>query len=268
MKKYNSIFFLLFILLVMGAFASMAQNSYGLKIMGAVSFIFGIVFLVELITAVRKKENLDVYSVLELAGLFMLSVIFGFRVFYIHFPYIEIVFSAVAIMLAFIYLRKMMIRFRHFNSRNKLMARFVLAFHFSVLMFLVSLAMLPFYPINSRILGALAMVILVGFFIAGIFRRNLLVDGEKMSAFSMARQLKDHSIIIVFLFVLFSFYFVFNKLNLLPGIYSDEFPRAYYKLVDDASSKKEKPVDGMYRHEVFMEKYRQFLENNKTVNRY
>ncbi len=127
--------------------------------------------------------------------------------------------------------------------------------------------MLPFFPLNAQVLGALALVILAGFFVMGIFRRNLLVDGEKMSAFSMVRKLKDHSIIIVFLFVLFSLYFIFNKLTLLPGIYSDEFPRAYYKLVDDASSKKEKPVEGRYRHEEFMEKYREFVEHNKTGER-
>jgi hypothetical protein len=267
MKKYNSIFFLLFILLVMGAFASMAQNSYGMKIMGAVAFIFGFIFLIELITSLRKKENLDVYSVLELAGLFILSVIFGLRVFYIHFSYIEVIFAAVAIMLAVIYLRKMIIRFRHFNYRNRTIAQLVLAFHLSVILFLVSLALLPFYPTYSTVVGALALVLLIVFFIIGISKKNLLVDGEKISAFVMVRQLKDHSIIIVFLFLLFSFYLVFNRLNLLPGIYSDEFPRAYYKLVNDASSKKEKPVDGKYKHEEFMEKYRQFLENNKTSKR-
>lgn len=267
MKKFNSIFFLLFILLVMGAFASMAQNSYGLKIMGGVAFIFGFIFLVELITSLRKKENLDVDSVLELAGLFILSVIFGLRVFYIHFPYIEVVFAVVAFMLAVIYLRKMILRFQYFKSRNRIMAQLVLAFHTSVILFLVSLAILPFYPTYSMIVGALALVILIVFFVIGISGKSILVDGEKMSAFTMVRQLKDHSIIIVSLFLLFSFYSVFNKLNLLPGIYSDEFPRAYYKLVDDASSKKEKPVDGKYKHEEFMEKYRQFLENNKTGKR-
>ena len=46
MRKFNTIYYLLFILLVMGAFASMAQNSYGLKIMGAVAFIFGLLLIV------------------------------------------------------------------------------------------------------------------------------------------------------------------------------------------------------------------------------
>ena len=43
MKKLNVIYLFLFILLVMGAFASMAQNSYGLKILGGVAFFFAFI---------------------------------------------------------------------------------------------------------------------------------------------------------------------------------------------------------------------------------
>ena len=34
MKKLNSIFFLLFLLLITGGFAAIAQNSYGMQLMG------------------------------------------------------------------------------------------------------------------------------------------------------------------------------------------------------------------------------------------
>ena len=51
MKNYNPIYYFLFILLVTGAFASMAQNSYGIKMMGGVAFAFGLVFLVEFFSA-------------------------------------------------------------------------------------------------------------------------------------------------------------------------------------------------------------------------
>ncbi len=55
MKKFNTIYYLLFILLVMGAFAAMAQNNYGLNIMGGVAFVFALVFLVEFISVLRTK---------------------------------------------------------------------------------------------------------------------------------------------------------------------------------------------------------------------
>jgi hypothetical protein len=90
-----------------------------------------------------------------------------------------------------------------------------------------------------------------------------LTDGADISAFRMITYFKDHSIILASLFLLFSLYFGFNKAGLIPGIYSDEFPQAYYKLVNDAASKNEKPVDGKYNYEKFKEQYDQFLKHNK-----
>lgn len=267
MKKYNPIYYLLFILLVMGAFASMAQNSYGLKIMGGVAFIFGIVFIVELITVLLKKDKKDVYVLLELTGLSLLSIIFGLRVFYIRFPYIEFLFAAAGVLLVLVYLRKMILRFRHFQPRNIFLARLVLVFHLSIILFLISLAMVPFAPGITEIAGAGAFVLLLGFIVAGFFKGDLLADGENISAFNMVRHFKDHSIVIGTLILLFSLYIGFNRIGVLPGIYSDEFPRAYFELVNKATSKKEKPVDGKYKYEEFMKKYEQFLKNNNIKDR-
>jgi hypothetical protein len=103
--------------------------------------------------------------------------------------------------------------------------------------------------------------LLLGFIVAGFFRKDLLVDGENISAFKMVTYFKDHSIIIISLFLLFSLYVGFNRVGLLPGIYSDEFPQAYYDLVDKAASREEKPISGRYKHEEFKVKYDQFLKH-------
>ena len=83
-----------------------------------------------------------------------------------------------------------------------------------------------------------------------------------MSAFKLVKHFQDHSIIIVCLFLLFSLYFGLNRIGILPGVYSDEFPKAYLELVNKASSGKAKPVDGKYKYEEFMDKYQQFLKHN------
>lgn len=263
MKKYNTIFYLLFILLVMGTFASMAQYSYGLRIMGGVAFVFGLVFLGEFIMGLRKKnEERNIYELVEPLCLFVLSVIFGFRVFYIHFPFIELLFAAAAILLAVVYVVKMTFRFRHFQSRNIFLSRLLVAYHGSIILFLGALAMMPFAPKIGEAVGAAALILLIGFIVAGVLKKNLLVDGENVSADKMVRRFRDHSVIIVSLFLLLSLYIGFNRIGILPDIYSDEFPRAYFKLVDDASSRKEKSADGKYKYEEFMEKYQQFLKHH------
>ncbi len=84
-----------------------------------------------------------------------------------------------------------------------------------------------------------------------------------MTAFKMVRQFKDHSIIILSLFLLMAIYIGFNRIGVLPGIYSDEFPRSYFQLVNNAATGKEKPVEGIYKHELFKEKYDRFIKNIK-----
>lgn len=261
MKKFNTIYYLLFILLVMGAFAAMAQNNYGLNIMGGVAFVFALVFLVEFISVLRTKDKRDVYSLIEPACLFLLSFIFGLRVFYIYFPNVELLFAGAGLLLALVFLRKMILRFRQLQLKNSLLAMLVLVFHLSIIVFLISLVLVPFAPKIAEVAGAGALILLLGFIVAGFFRKDLLVDGENISAFKMVTHFKDHSIIIVSLFLLFSLYVGLNRIGVLPVIYTDEFPQAYYKLVNDAASKKEKPVDGRYKHEEFKKKYDQFLKH-------
>ena len=144
MKKYNALYYLFFILLVMGAFASMAQNNYGLKIMGGVAFVFGLVFLLEFISLFNKKEYKNVEALVETACLFLISVIFGCRVFYIQFSYIELLFAGAGIVLLLFYLRKMILRFRQTQPQNGMLAILMLSFHLSIILFLVSLVMVPF----------------------------------------------------------------------------------------------------------------------------
>jgi hypothetical protein len=266
MKKYNPIYYLLFILLVMGAFASMAQNSYGLKIMGGVGFAFALLFLMEFIFVLRGKDNKDVSVVIEPVCLFLLSFIFGLRVFYLRFSYVELLFTMAGTLLMLIYLQKMVVNFRQIQPKNNLMAMIMLVFHLSIILFFVSLIIVPFSQKISEIAGIIAFILLLGFIAIGLLKRDLLVDGERISAFRMVTYLKDHSIIIVSLFLLFSFYFGFNKIGLIPGVYSDEFPQAYFKLIGDVTKRNEKPVNGKYKYEEFKEQYDQFLKHSKIQN--
>jgi len=266
MKKYNPIYYLLFILLVMGTFASMAQNSYGLKIMGGVALAFGLIFLLEFINALGKKETKDGYALAELAAMIVFSAIFGCRIFNIHFPYIEWMFAAAGAWLVFFYIRKLFIRFHRLVSRNKRLAWLGVIFHLSIILFLISLIIIPFASQKAEWVGMMAFAFLLVFIIGAFVKRVDLIDGNKVTTLQMVTGYRDHSIVLASLFLLFSLFAAFNKAGLVPGIYSDEFPKAYFELVDKATSGKEKLVDGKYKYEEFMTKYEQFLEHNKIRN--
>lgn len=261
MKKYNTIYYLLFILLIMGAFASMAQNSYGLKVMGGVAFAFSLLFLLQIINVWMKKGNKQWLALAELTGLFILSAILGLRVFYIHFPYVEVLFAAAGVLLAVVYAVKMILRFRVLQGKNKWLARLTVVFHLSIILFLLSLVMVPFLPETTQPAGMAAFLLLLFLLIAGYLWKDQLVDGEMLSVFSLVKRYRDHSVVIITIFLLFSLFTVFNRAGIIPAIYSDQYPQVYYKLVNEATTRKEKPVDGKYRYELFMEKYSRFLKN-------
>lgn len=265
MKQYNPIFYLLFILLVMGAFASMAQNSYGLTIIGGVAFVFGLVFLIEIISLLRKKQRHNIILI-EPVCLFIISVILGLRVFYIYFSNIEWIFGAATLALIVFYFFKMVTRFRDYQNKNRFLAVLIIVFHVSIIFFLASLAIVLFAPSVAEVAGALAIVFLLCFVVAGLLRKQVLVEGDNLSAVGMVRSFKGHSILLATLILLFSLYFGLNRAGVLPAIYSDEYPQAYFELVNQAATGEEKPINGEYKYQEFMRNYKQFLKDNTGNN--
>jgi len=263
MHRNNVIYFLLFILLVMGTFASMAQNSYGLKIMGGVALAFGLIFLAEFMGILVKKGQRDVFALGELAAMILFSFIFGCRVFNIYFPYIEWLFVAAGLFLVFFYIRKLVIRYRRLVDRNRRLAILGLIFHLSIILFLVSMILMPFGMQKAEWVGFGAFVLLLIFGIGALMKQDDLVDGNKVSAMQMITGYRDHSIVLASLFLLFSLFAAFSKVGIIPGIYSDEFPRAYYDLLNKPGSQREKSPDGKYKYQEFLDQYQLFLKRHK-----
>ena len=90
MKRYATVYYLLFVLLVMGAFASMAQNAYGLKICGIACLGFALTFLHEMFFTPRQSDDqlvsLWIFYV-ELIFLSVIALVFLFRNFSIDLPF-------------------------------------------------------------------------------------------------------------------------------------------------------------------------------------
>ncbi|HMQ06375.1 MAG TPA: hypothetical protein PKC30_03690 [Saprospiraceae bacterium] len=267
MKKYNTYYYLLFVLLVMGAFASMAQNSYGLKIMGMVSFTFCFLFLTQLIYVIKKIGRKDFLGIAELSGLSILSFILGLRVYFIHFEFVEILFLFAGIVLIFVFGFKMIESYNRLKSESQNLAWLVAVFYFSIVLFILSMIAVPFISWIGEPLGAIAFALMILFAVVSYFKGPMLFNGDKVTAFEIIGQTKDRSPVLASLFVLFSLYIGLTMAGVLPGMYSDEFPQAYFELVNEAETGKEVPLDGNYRHEVFKKKYNLFLKNHEIRNK-
>jgi hypothetical protein len=262
MKSYNTLYYLLTVLLIMGAFASMAQNSYGMQIISVVSMAFGLIFLILFIHQLNNKKGNHALSLLEYLSLFLLALIFTFRSFQVYFPYIEWLFVISGMAIAGIYTAKAIHHFQTCRRKNLTLATLVMVAYLSISFFSLAMVLFAFNPSFARYLGFLALLLIAGFLIGGIFYSRLLLGIEKTSVFKLIAGFRDRFYLLLTLFILLTLYVGLTGAGVLPKLYSDNYPQAYYKLVNEAESGNEKPVDGRYQYENFKTAYDQFVEKN------
>jgi hypothetical protein len=263
MKSYNTVYYLLTVLLIMGGFASMAQNSYGMPIISAVCMAFGLIFLIQFIQELGMKESNRTEQAIEFFVLFILAFIFTLRTLQIYFPFIEWMFVAAAAVLALIYLTRLRHWFRQINLKNKTLARLILIAYLSIVLFCIAMVEVTFKPRIARWTGSVALMLVFVFLISGLVRSQFLIEGESHSAFSMIAGFKDRVYLLLSLFIIFSLYFGLSASGILPKLYSNKFPQAYFELVNNAETGKEKPAKGgVFKYQEFKKSYDQFVDRN------
>ena len=264
MKKYNTTYYLLFVLLIMGSFAAMAQNDYGITILGIVSFAFSFLFALQLIRLLTRKKTGYLWSFLELLSLIVLAMLLGLRVFYIHFDLVELVFGVSGVVLVVVYIKKLIQTYSEIRMRNRWLSFLVVCFHLSLIFYTLSMVTVPFIPTLAEPAGAIAFALLIGFITASYLKKDIMLEGEKTSGFKFVGRFKDRSVVLASLFLLFTLYLGLTKVGVLPKMYSNEFPQSYFQLVNQAETGKEKPNKGKYKHEEFKEMYDRFVERHDT----
>jgi len=262
MSRYNTTYYLLILLLITGAFASMAQNGYGIKIMGGVAAAFGAVFLIQVIQIFIKKGIKDLILLIELFSLTLMAAILSMRVFYIYFPYVEILFGLSGLTLILVYVSKMVNAYPMVRKQSTYLASMVLLFYGSIILFIFSMAVTPFLPLLAEPAGIIAFGLIVIFTLYSLIKKEVLFDGDKVTAIRMATHAEHRTVVLLSIFILFSLYIGLNKIDLIPGIYSDEFPQAYFELVNSAETGEESPVDGTFTHESFKELYDEVINKH------
>jgi hypothetical protein len=262
MKSYNTVYYLLTVLLIMGGFASMAQNSYGIPIISGVCMAFGLIFFIQFMQSLRAHEPNKTEQVVEFFVLFILAIIFTLRTLQIYFPFIEWIFLAAAVILALIYLTRLRHWFQQINPKNKILARLILIAYLSIILFCIAMMEFTFKPHIARWTGGLALILVFIFLLSVIFKRYFSLDGDNKSVFSIFAGFRDRLFLLLSLFIIFSLYFGLSDAGVLPKLYSNKFPQAYFEMVNNAETGKEKPVDGEFKYQVFKKSYDQFVEKN------
>lgn len=262
MKKSNTLYYLLFVLLILGAFASMAQNSYGMTILGGVAGFFTLLFFYQLFLRLNKKSNKDRMGELEFLCMGIMSLLIALRIFNIHSALTEIIFASAGLTLAFIYLSKTVSAFMAFKTKTSLPSVSIAAYYLSISLFILSLVTFTLLPQPSFVMGLVAFFLLVAFLIISLVKKDTIIEGETFSVFKLVRGFRDQSVILMSLFFVFSLYIGLSTAGILPKLYTDQFPQAYYSLLRDADTRKDQPVNGKYRHDAFKKNYEIFVEKH------
>ncbi len=266
MKKYNLYYYLLFVLLIMGAFASMAQNVYGLYILGGVAIAFAAIFGYQFYEAISAKTERNRFGMIESASLFVCAAIFAMRVFYVHFLFVEFVFILSIVVLVFCYVYKMIGSFMKTSMVNRNLAYIILSFHMAIICYLISLLGFAISPALAFAAGMVALVFSIIFVAAGWLAGSFMFHGEKVTAFAKAARFRDHSVLLLALFFLFTLYAGFIRYNILPPVYSEELPQAYFKLVNESDSGKKTAEQLRTQSAEFKRNYDDFLKKNFAAN--
>ncbi len=259
MRNYIPIYYLLCVLLIFGAFAAMAQNGYGLKLLGIVAGSFSVVFFVQLLWVLKKNgDRTQSLNILELLSLILISGILFLRVFYIRFMFVEEIFIISGLLLVIVFIIKLVKTFKSLVVRSRIIAWTIVLFHASIIFYVLSMLMAPLYPRYAEPSGMLAFAFLLGFALSAWFNKNLLIGGKKQSAFSFINKFKDHSVLLIAIFLIFTAYMGLTKINVVPKMYTDEYPQAYFELLNEIDEE----VDGRKKHDEFKIQYDKFVERH------
>ena len=248
----------------MGAFASMAQNGYGMTIITGVCIGFGLVFLRQFFQQLKSKDQADKDSVAEFFALFFITAIITLRTLQVYIPFIEWVFAASGITLAGIYFRRMVDHFQKYLPKNRILAGLLLMSYLGIVLICLAMVTVSFNARYSNYLGILALVVMAGFLVGGFVNNQLITENGNTSVFRVIAGFRDRFYLLLSLFILFALYMGLTGFGFLPKLYSDKYPKAYYQMVSLAETGKEKPVNGEFTYEEFRKSYEQFVQRNLT----
>lgn len=264
MKKYITVYYLLLVLLIMGAFAAMAQNNYGLTLLGSVALVFALVFFVQWINCLRTPGNYRAYRMVEYAALTGLSVLFGLKIFQVYLPHVEWLPLICGGLLGFVYTKQALHEYRDYAGTNAALSRWILVYYSSLLLFILSLVIFTFKENIAGITGLTALLFLIIFVIAGFTKTKYVASGNAYTLFSLVFRFPNHSVLLLAIFALISVYLGLTGAGILPKIYSDEYPQAYYKLLNDAGAGS-KQAGSQDKYEQFKSAYAKYLAHQSKT---
>lgn len=253
-------------LILVGLFATMAHNSYGFTLIGMSCFGLALLYIVQIswilledFSGIEKKDAIDISELLLLA---IMILLFGFRAFYIHIPFGDLIFITVCGMLILVYSLITSGIYNTAKNENPALARDVFFFYSSIILFLLSLSIRIINPSLSAVIGAFGILASVPFLFEVFRQKKYDFAGKSTTIFQFVLASRNKAGIL-FLFFIFSVLYVgLTNFKIIPAIGNADKPKTYIDLINQAETGKEKPVNGKYKHEIYKEYMDKFLKKH------
>jgi hypothetical protein len=264
MKKYNPIYYLLFVLIITGAFSSMALNTYGMKLIGISCLGFAIAFFHEAVFGMKKRKDLESWNwrtlSYELILLTILSVLFFMRSLLISFPFAEEIFILTVLLLIgnYVYIAQKSVR--ELWNIYRIPAYGLLFYYASLILFSVTFIVEILFPDKGVLMAVSGFLLLGIYLIIGLVYKGMIINGEDYTLFTYTSNLKNKTTIaFVAIIMIFSFY-TFRDADLIPGMYSGDTPTGYLRLIQEAEAGQGNQESSVERYMEFKNQYEQFIE--------
>ncbi len=259
MKRYNLIYYFLLLAIVMGTFASMAQNSYGMNLMGLACFGFFLVFGHELFFRVRRYDHLtrterNSLSV-ELAALCLLSLLFAFRALLIDVPFGWAIIVYALTILALVHVVAIAGLFRNGSASVG-----ILLYRFALLCFVSTFLAGLFFSSLAAVLAIAGFGAAFAFLFIVYRSRGVVTDGENNLLWKKATVGKSGITLIGF--GLIFLWFGLRQAGIFPPLYSGDVPPAYVELIRRAEAGEDKRTVRK-QYQLFDEEYAKFIQRHK-----
>lgn len=262
MKRYYTLYYLLFMIMITGAFASVAQNNYGMKLIGIACLGFAFLFLFEAAFDYKRRSELKksekFLSIVELVLLGSIALLLFFRSFFITLENASALLTSLLILLSSLYFLYLFGYLQKWWQKSKPLATGLLFYFLVLILCLVAVVIIPGAGYNNFILESLILICLLVFVVWIVVHNRLMIDGENTSIIAQIWRMRNKSAILFFACLMVGLFFVLHRSHIIPGLYTSEKPAGYLQLARDKEDKTKNSDE--HSNEIFDQRYSEFVK--------
>jgi len=260
MKKYNTLYYFLFVVLILGAFASMAQYSYGLIICGIACLGFTGAFLVEAFREAQRsglpaRRRLNVISLLIFAAI---AFIYLLRNFSFDFPLSGVIMTCLLTILLVTTLLHAVVYIRKAAQLGWQTVLPLSLYNIVSIVFILFLLLGPIFPPYENTFAMTGVAFFGVFVVLVVFLRMSGTDAddeESSGPWNYLRQLPGKSVLLMATGLLLGVLNLLISNRIFPPLYRGTTPDGYEHLVSEGAVE-----SGALKAQEFKDQYEKFIE--------